>query len=147
MIVVNGAKFSIYSREADIKAEKSYGNIRRRTMDCYKIHRNTSFSIEQLQVIKNYIFSDGHYIRVNGKYVYRRFYPSYDIAESWRRLSQEKPDNILKHDIMLLYHELTEIKILLNNSGYAQDFAHKLANEKYNYQLLSDEYYRRLGRL
>lgn len=38
MIVVNGAKFSIYSREADIKAEKSYGNIRRRTIDCYKIH-------------------------------------------------------------------------------------------------------------
>lgn len=79
--------------------------------------------------------------------MYRRFFPSYDIDESWRRLSETKPDNILKHDIMLLCHELTEIMLLLRNPGYIQKFAHDLANEKYNYQLASDEYYRKLGRL
>lgn len=147
MDAVNGARFSIYSKEADEVAERLYANIRKRSTDCYKIYKNTSFSIEQVQIIKNYIFNDSHNINVNGRYMYRRFFPSYDIAESWKRLSETKPDNILKHDIMLLCHELTEIMILLKNPGYIQKFAHDLANEKYNYQLASDEYYRRLGRL
>lgn len=144
-----GACFNVNGKEARQVARRLYENIRNRKMDCYKIYKNvsSSFSVDQIQVIKNYIFKDSHFLLDNGEYKFIKFYPTYDIAESWLRLAGNKPENILKHDILLLYHELTEIKILLDNPGYTQDFAHGLANKKYSYQLASDEYYRKLGRL
>lgn len=142
-----GAGYSIFSREAKFTAERLYENIRNRKMDCYKISKCTNFSVEQVQIIKNYIFKDSHWLFDNGKYKYERFYPSYAIAESWRRLAEGKEDKLQKHDVMLLYHELTEIMLLLQNPGYTQDFAHELANKRYNYQVLSDAYYQKLGRL
>ena len=74
------------------------------------------------------------------------FEPSYDIAESWRRLSEKSGRNIKHHDIILLYHELLEIQILLQGRC-TQKEAHELASKQYNYHLLSDIYYRSIGRL
>lgn len=147
-MLVSGAKFSVLSTEADNVASRLYENIRHRSMDCYKISKSTPFSIDQIQVIKNYIFCDSHYILNNDKYEFRRFHPSYDIAESWIRLaSNKKQQNIMQHDMILLYHELSEIMILLQHPEYTQNFAHTLANKKYDYQSASDSYYKSIGRL
>lgn len=75
----------------------------------------------------------------------KRFYASYEIAESWRRLSEWNGRNIQKHDIILLYHELYEIQLLLGDRNMSQATAHRLASEKYPYDDMSEGYYRERG--
>lgn len=75
----------------------------------------------------------------------KRFYASYEIAESWRRLSEWNGRNIQKHDIILLYHELYEIQLLLGDRNMSQATAHRLASEKYPYDAMSEGYYRERG--
>ena len=65
------------------------------------------------------------------------FYPDYDIAQSWQRLS-DKNRKIEPHDIILIYHEALENDYMAK--GYSQPEAHNLANEKYNYQKALDLY-------
>jgi hypothetical protein len=74
-----------------------------------------------------------------------RFEPAYDIAQSWNRLSAKNGAKILEHDIILLHHELTEIRALLQNPDWMQLDAHRYANTIYNYQLASDKYYLSIG--
>lgn len=119
------------------QAFKMYEQIRRRKTDCLNIARNTGFSIEQVQIIKNYIFYDSHKLT----YGYSQFYPCYEMAESWRRLSEKNGINVQKHDVLLLYHELYEISLLISNSNYSQSHAHFEAEKKYNYSLESDRFY------
>lgn len=114
-----------------------YESIRHRNTDCEYISRNTKFSIEQVQLVKNYIFRDSHVL----SYGFTRFYPSYEIAESWRRLSAKKPNDIKKHNVLLLYHELTEIDIKIHHTNISHEDAHNLAEQQYNYALESQKYY------
>lgn len=122
-------------------AEKIYEQIRRRKTDYINVARNTRFSLEQCKVIKNYLFHDRHEL-TDG---YKQFIPDIMIAQSWLRLCEIKGNRIKKHDIMLLFHELTEIQLLLNNADISQREAHRMANRKYNYLKCAKEYYKSIG--
>jgi hypothetical protein len=127
----------------DIKSKevayKQYEQIRRRGNDIENIARNTCFSLEQITIVKNYIFYDSH-ILPNG---YSRFEPSYEMAQSWLRLSEKKGDRVQPHDVLLLHHELYEIYLLISNSAYLQSYAHTMAEQKFNYSLACRQYYSR----
>ena len=131
---------NILSPEASDIAAILYEQFRRRN-DCFTVANNSGFTIEQIQLVKYYVFFEKHYNRRN-KFV--PFEPSYDMAESWRRLSEKSGKNIKPHDILLLQHELLEIAILAQNN-MSQMEAHEIANKMYNYQQASDAYYMSLG--
>lgn len=120
-------------------ADKMYESIRKQSTDVYYISRNTEFSYEQVSLIKGHIFYNKHVLanEVN------RFAPSYEMAESWRRLSSKNGKGIQKHDILMLWHELTEIKYIAQ--GNSQQDAHYMANSIYDYATASNNYYRALG--
>lgn len=139
---ISGARVGcIFDFQARAIAKALYEQFRKRD-DCGTVSKNTGFSIEQVQIVKYYIFYSSHYNRLGQ---FERFFPSYDMAESWRRLSEKSGKNIKKHDITLLRHELYEIDLLINNTGMSQVQAHELANTVYNYQLESDKYYTSIG--
>jgi hypothetical protein len=129
------------SDRAQIHAKKMYESIRRRTSDYEKIAENTGFSIEQIQIVKNYIFNSRH-VLPNSNFP-KRFHESFEIAESWKRLSEKGGKNIKPHDVLLLYHEIFEICLLLSNDTMTQEKAHLEATRKYNYQRQSDIFYHR----
>lgn len=72
-----------------------------------------------------------------------RFYPSYEMAESWRRLSGKDKNKIMSHDILMLQHEWLEITYIMQ--GCSQKEAHDLAVLKFDYDSASSNYYRSLG--
>lgn len=74
--------------------------------------------------------------------VQHRFDPSYDMAESFRRLSEDK--NIQEHDLIMLKHEWLELG-LMNRYGYDYDTAHDIATRKYNYKSALIKWYERRG--
>ena len=127
-----------FSDKADIHADLYYEEIRHMNTDCERIVENTSFTMEQVLMIKHYLFLDEH--NIDG--VVRRFDSTFQIAESWRRLAFDKT-NIQPHDLILLNHELLEMSYL--NQGYSQQEAHSLANEKYDYHSASIQYYEEMG--
>jgi len=72
----------------------------------------------------------------------KTFDPSFEIAESWRRLSEKNPDEIQPHDLILLKHELLEMQYVI--SGLTQNDAHIKASEKYNYALEAKRFYEKI---
>lgn len=120
-----------------IKAMKMYEQIRRRKTDIINIVRHTNFSIEQVQIIKNYIFYDSHELSMG----YSRFNPSFEMTQSWLRLSEKNGNNIQSHDVTLLYHELYEIQLLLSKNKCSQSRAHMIAEKKYNYSQACKQFY------
>ena len=135
----------VNSFEAKRHDKLYYEEIRKRRNDFLIIAKNTGFSIEQVQSIKYYIFYSRHYLEGNWA-ISERFYPSYKMAESWRRLSSKNKLDILPHDILLLHHELYKISLLLRYPMLSQYEAHIEASKKYNYALESSKYYRSIGR-
>lgn len=129
-----------YSDRANTHSEKYYESIRRQRDDCIRIVKNTHFTLEQISMIKSHIFYTYHALSNNR---FDRFAPSYEMAESWRRLSENGGKHIQPHDIILLNHELLEIKYLWE--GYHQSDAHVMASKAYNYSRASIEFYRRMG--
>lgn len=142
MLDTSGARIgSIFSREALNIAIKMYEQIRRRN-DCAVVAKNAGCSIEQIQIVKHYVFFENHFNSVGE---FERFTPAYDMAESWHRLSERSSKNVQFHDKLMIMHELTEIQILLSSSNMTQSEAHRQANLKYNYQQASDNYYKNKG--
>lgn len=125
------------SKEATRHAQVAYGNIRRQSNDCQYIARNVNMSIECVSLIKSYIFNTRH-VLTSG---FDLFSPSYEMAESWRRLSSKDSRHIQPHDVLLLQHEMLEIQYILQ--GYPQSNAHILASQTFNYQVASDAFYAR----
>lgn len=123
------------------KAEELYEQIRKRRKDYINVARNSGCSLEQAKVIKDYIFNNMHELRRG----YRRFDADLMIAQSWLRLSERNANNIQKHDLTLLYHELYEIRLLLSDNNLHQAAAHEQAQEKYNYNLEARQFYARHG--
>lgn len=82
---------------------------------------------------------------MEGNTISERFHPSYEMAKSWRRLSERNGKNIQRHDVLLLYHELYEVWLLLSSPEMSQNMAHKLASMKYPYDRESEKYYRIRG--
>lgn len=125
------------SRLADEHAIRAYESIKKSHTDFINVARHTGFSIEQIQIVKHYLFRSIHIM----SYKTGSFDPDYAIAESWRRLSSKDGKNIQKHDVLLIYHELYEIELLLRNQNMTQQEAHNLAEQKYNYGLAVKRFY------
>lgn len=62
------------SRRARLHANRMYDEIRKRRTDFLNISKNTGFSIEQIQIIKNYLFKDKHYLSEDIN-ISERFFP------------------------------------------------------------------------
>lgn len=132
---ISGAITDLYSDDAKKHAEKTYGNIRKRTVDVKRISKNTGYSEKKIREIKNYLFIDKHNLGDR----YDRFDPNFAIAQSWDRLMH---GNIEKHDFTLIKHEIYEKELI--SKGFSQDEAHKIASKKYNYRKESSEYYAKI---
>lgn len=132
---VSGAITDPFSDEAIAHAELYYEEIRKSKTDIVKISENTGIERSSILLVKNYLFNDEHEL-MNG---FHRFDPDFYIAESWRRLAFDK-EHIQEHDIVLLKHELNEIKLVAQ--GFSQKEAHDITNNSgLNYQQMCDEYY------
>lgn len=131
------------SDKGRLHAIKYYESIRKRSSDIIQISKNTGLGIEVISAIKSHVFFSYHDLDAG----YMRFSPSYEMAESWRRLSGKNKKAIQPHDLVLLEHEYTELMYLLNNKGSGYQEAHEYASKRHNYQSASDAYYDRiLGR-
>jgi hypothetical protein len=126
------------SKEAQKHAEMYYEEIRHMTTDVDKIASNTGFTKAQIMLVKNYLFIAKHEL-FGG---IRRFDSCFEIAESWRRLAFDK-ENIQKHDILLIKHELKEMSLVVQ--GFSQEKAHEEASKLYDYAHEYKEFYKKLG--
>ena len=77
---------------------------------------------------------DEHDLGENG---IRRFFPSFEMAQSWQRLIDGK--HIQPHDLTLLHHEIFERQLMLE--GKSQEEAHIRASEVYNFAKECKEFY------
>lgn len=129
-------------KRAIAHAEKDYASFRSMTTDCIFVSQNTGYTLEQVSLVKSYLFSSQHYLSSCDKF--KRFDPSYEIAQSWRRLMNKKGKGIQRHDMLLVPHELLEISYIVNKN-LSQQEAHELASKAFSYDLASTEYYNSLG--
>ena len=141
-VIISGAVSGAIDPDSDKgkkKAKALYGQIRNATADVSSIVATLRLKApelnavyEDIERIKRYLFLDEHDLR-DGR---RRFDPEADIADSWIRLKNGRPQ---PHDITMIRHELYEMELV--ERGLSQDNAHKLAQEKYNYKKECDEYH------
>lgn len=119
-----------YNKERDRHAQEFYESVRNRNKqhEIVKVSKNSRFSQSDVEKIYNHIFIN-EYDLEDGR---KRFDPSYDMAESWRRLSEIGGKNIQPHDLVMLNHELMEHDLMAKGMKY--DEAHELTNKTYNYQ-------------
>ncbi|MGT2926872.1 minor capsid protein [Streptococcus cuniculipharyngis] len=132
-----------YSKERDRHAEMYYEQVRNRdkTLEIARVARNSSFSQSEIEKIYNHVFINEYNLHGG----IQRFDPSYDMAESWRRLSELAGKNIQSHDIIMLHHELGEY--LLMQSGLSYEEAHAKINQDYNYYEALKAWQRKRGDL
>ena len=119
-----------YNKERDRHAQEFYESVRNRNKqhEIVKVSNNSGLSQSDVEKIYNHIFIN-EYDLEDGR---KRFDPSYDMAESWRRLSEIGGKNIQPHDLVMLNHELMEHDLMAKGMKY--DEAHELTNKSYNYQ-------------
>lgn len=119
-----------YNKERDRHAQEFYESVRNRNKqhEIVKVSNNSGLSQADVEKIYNHIFIN-EYDLEDGR---KRFDPSYDMAESWRRLSEIGGKNIQPHDLVMLNHELMEHDLMAKGMKY--DEAHELTNKSYNYQ-------------
>ena len=119
-----------YNKERDRHAQEFYESVRNRNKqhEIVKVTNNSGLSQSDVEKIYNHIFIN-EYDLEDGR---KRFDPSYDMAESWRRLSEIGGKNIQPHDLVMLNHELMEHDLMAKGMKY--DEAHELTNKTYNYQ-------------
>jgi len=112
-----------------------YNSIRNRSepTDIDKIAKNTDFSVNDIQAIRDHVFIDEHDLG-DGKI--GRFASDWQIAQAWQRMEQGWEGNGMKKyrdcDILLLKHELEELTIMAKY-GYNAWEAHGLATKKYQW--------------
>lgn len=129
--LVYGAITDPLSERARKHAEVYYEEIRHMKTDVQKIAKNTGFSEQDINRVKNYLFMESHQLAEG----YKRFDSNFDIASSWQRLMQNK---IEPHDLTLLRHELMEMELI--NNGLDQETAHNYAQNQYYYAKEANEY-------
>ena len=111
--------------------------IRSRKDDVGRIAKRTNLPQSTIQKIKDYVFIDEHDLGGKSK---ERFAPDCAMAQSWQRLIGDTLETIQDHDILLIQHELEEMKLV--ESGMSQSEAHDKASEKYNYSEASNLFYK-----
>ena len=119
-----------YNKERDRHAQEFYESVRNRNKqhEIVKVSNNSGLSQSDVEKIYNHIFINKYDLEDGRK----RFDPNYDMAESWRRLSEIGGKNIQPHDLVMLNHELMEHDLMAKGMKY--DEAHELTNKTYNYQ-------------
>lgn len=119
-----------YNKERDRHAQEFYESVRNRNKqhEIVKVSNNSGLSQSDVEKVYNHIFIN-EYDLEDGR---KRFDPNYDMAESWRRLSEIGGKNIQPHDLVMLNHELMEHDLM--EKGMKYDEAHELTNKTYNYQ-------------
>jgi hypothetical protein len=120
-------------------AERYYAEIRKRSSDVSSIAKNTGFSIEEIQAVKNHVFYNYYDLGDDDP---ERFDPDYDMSVSWQRLIEGS--NIQEMDLVLLRHELMEYR-LMSGQGLSYREAHDITEITYNYKkyiLALDEAFR-----
>lgn len=141
-------------RKARDTAKILYERIRNSHDYYLKIADRTNYSIEQILMVKHYIFFNIHRLTENSGIVYKRFVPDLCMAHSWLRLSGvDKPSSKLgtadekgiePHDYLLLKHEIYEMQLLLDGTYRTQADAHTASESVYNYNVASEDFYNRL---
>ena len=138
--LVYGAITDPNSTEANRHAEMYYNEIRAMTTDVERIAKNTGYSVETIQQIKNYLFMEAHDLEGGVK----KFSPCLEIAQSWQRLMSKDKKDIKPHDLILIAHEVYESNLV--KSGLRQDDAHIETSKHYNYAKAAGEFYKSLKR-
>ena len=134
---ISGAISNPLSPEAQLHAYNYYEEIRHRKDDVFKIAEYTGYTPEQILRVKNFLFVETHILATG----IQRFDPSFEIAETWQRLS-DMQEYVQPHDKLLIPHELMEMDLI--NKGMSQDMAHERTSEKYNYPKESNAFYENL---
>ncbi|WP_346962388.1 minor capsid protein [Clostridium sp.] len=122
---VSGA-LNPYSTEAQNHAEQYYESARHMKTDTKKISENVGWKQNTIDKIKEHVFIKEHDLGNDAK---ERFYPSYDMAQSWQRLIEGK--SIKEQDLVLLKHEYLELTLM--KKGFSQANAHSIASKKHNF--------------
>ena len=141
-MVITGASGAIPRSDRnrmDRHASLYYEEIRKRNDDVKAISNNTGILIDEVQKIKEHIFSNKYSL---GGVEPERFDADYDISISWQRLIEG--NNIQDMDIVLLKHELIEYK-LMNEKGLPYRDAHQKAELKFSYSRYIRELDRKEG--
>lgn len=115
-----------YSEEGQNHANQYYESVRHMKADAKRISKNVGWNQGSIEKIKEHIFIKEHDL---GNITKERFYPSYDMAQSWQRLIEGK--NIKNQDLVLLKHEYLELTLM--EKGLSQAEAHKVASSKHNF--------------
>lgn len=138
-VIISGARiYDPESKKAEEFAKKYYGSIRSFKNDVQKIASNTGYAENDIREIKEYLFiNKSLYDADIGEW--RQFEPDCKIAHSWQRLMLG--DNIKKHDMTLLKHEIYEMQLKKENPTISHEEAHERAQNIYNYRKESMEYY------
>lgn len=92
------------------------------------ISKNAKLDYDLVETAYHYVFEEKHPLWNRIDY----FDPSYDMAESWRRLRTN--DNIQKHDILLVKHEALESKIWNEHPDWDYYKAHEETCKVYDYK-------------
>ena len=103
-----------------------------------RIAKNSGMREKAVSKIFDHVFITEHDLW-NGR---QTFPPDYDMAESFRRLSEGK--DIQPHDLILLKHEWLELG-LMKRYGYDYDTAHDITERKHNYKFALRDWYERQG--
>lgn len=136
-IIVSGGITEPLSAEALAHAKVYYEEIRHRTDDIKKIAEYLGVTEYEIVKVKNYLFNDIHVLSTGIK----RFDPSFEIAETWRRLSDDQ-EHVQPLDKLLIPHELREMELV--DQGIPQGEAHDKACAHYDYPRESTEFYNQL---
>ena len=124
----------------DNHANMFYERIRNSKIEpiAIKISGNTGYSQESIQQVIEHVFFDKHNLDDG----YHRFFPSYDMSQSFQRLIDGK--NIMQHDLVLLEHEFFESVLMRwNVPNYIS--AHDMTEVLYNYREALKEFEKRRG--
>ena len=103
---------------------------RNRKNEIAAVARNTGFTEDDVDLIFSHVFELEHLFEDGSIH---KFDPDYDMAQSWFRLREGK--TIYEHDMIMLYHELEEAKIMGKTTEVAYDPVHRQVEKKYNYAL------------
>lgn len=131
---ISGAISDPLSPEAQEHAMRYYEEIRHRDDDIIKISKFTGYTPEQILKVKNYLFIETHILSTGVK----RFDPSFEIAETWQRLS-DMQDYVQEHDRLLIPHELMEMDLI--TKGFSQAESHEKTCMIYDYPNETNKFY------
>ena len=125
-----GGKYTVGDPEWALRREDEtvefYEYVRKQDTDIKRIANAAKMSVQDVTQIKNHIFFNKH-IMWDGSYAL--FYPQYDMAVAWQRLSTGTPNET---DLLLLKHELLESQYE-KEYNLTADQAHRMATKTYDW--------------